>query len=86
MPWLQYTTVRGSVCHGCSISQLEAVSAMVTVYHSSRQCVPWLQYTTVRGSECHGYSIPQLEAATHCHGYSIPKLEAVSAMVTVYQS
>ena len=72
MPWLQYTTVRGSECHGYSIPQLEAVIAMVTVYHSQRQSVSWLQYTTVRGSECHGYSIPQSEA--------------VSAMVTVYHS
>ena len=49
MPWLQYSTVRGSQCHGYSIPQLEAVIAMV-------------QYTTVKGSKCHGYSVPQLEA------------------------
>ena len=30
MPWLQYTTVRGCECHGYSIPQLEALSAMVT--------------------------------------------------------
>ena len=41
------------MCHGYSIPQLEAVSAMVTVYGN-----------TVRGSVCHGHSIPQLEAVS----------------------
>ena len=49
MPGLQYSTVRGSRCHGYSIPQLEAVTVMVT---------------TVRGSERHGYSIPLLEAVS----------------------